>query len=398
MIRFARRKVFKNQESTPPSRVGVRVSQLFVVRCYLSVVEFSPVVAFVVRVPNYRRLRRESPSRRRPPLALSAPSPSPHFSTPLSTHSSQKIVARAMSLSPSRVYDTLSATYGALAFACLVQLARASARSRECATQKVFHALCFFTCASRCFTFALRDVLSHADVETRVGVFTFAVGAHVSAFATLAVFWSDVYRRAAREREGVRPSAPCAMVMIAFGLTTNVVLLALIASGCISSALSERLALGASSVAAVAVAYAFALYGSRLLRMLSRFPVDAMGRRRKMWEVAAVASTACASFATRARVDVARARAGGADAAKAFDLAPQRAFQHAMLCVSTELVVLSVSLVVLRKLPPKKEASVMDEDDVERPFAADAVDDESDDDDDDEGERDDVEIDGETSA
>ena len=283
-------------------------------------------------------------------------------------------------ITPNASYIALACVYAALAFACLVQLARAQLRQPRCTTQKLFHAAISACAAMRAGTFASHHTLSHTSVVVRMLAMDVPSLVFCSAFGALAWFWSDVYHNAKRERrEGRRAFIIYVVVNVAMYLFACVCVVAL-ARGKVSDAVAESWSLRGTALAASYVASMFAVYGVLLIIMLRRFPNESEGRARKIWEVAVVASASFGAFVTRAVRDAADAQRSSGGAQSAYDLTHASAVRHVIYYSSTEIIVAICVLYVLRKLPPARGTyDDEDDEDIEQPFTADYDDDNSDD-------------------
>ena len=94
----------------------------------------------------------------------------------------------------------------------------------------------------------------------------------------------------------------------------------------------------------LSAAAGFVFYGGRLFVMLRRFPLESKGRRKKLQEVGMVAGVSTTSFVVRA----------GLFATLAF-VKTSLYTQFAYFLV-VEIIPVAISLLVLRKLPPKRTA------------------------------------------
>ena len=277
-----------------------------------------------------------------------------------------------ISIAPNAAYITLACVYAAIAFACLVQLVRAQLRQPRCTTQKLFHAAVCACAAMRAGTFGAHHILARSSAVARVLAMDLPSLVFCSAFGALALFWSDVYHNAKRERRVGRRTF---IIYVIANIAMYVFLCAVVAAlarGKISDVAAMRASRRATALASSYVASMFTMYGTLLIIMLRRFPNESEGRVRKMWEVAVVASASFGACVTRAVRDAADAnRASGVQSA--YDLTNAIALRHVIYYSSTEIIATICVLYVLRKLPPARGAydEDDDEDDIEQPFAAD---------------------------
>lgn len=251
---------------------------------------------------------------------------------------------------------------------------------RRWTTQKTFHALHFFCATLRALVFSLRETIDDAFVEARDdenkndGLRLWTVARSVAfdlpcllfftAYALLVLFWAEMYYQA-RGKKGSAPRRAFYVVNLAAYVTLGTLW---IAGGVVDPHQTEILqscAAGVIAVCAFAIAALFVKYGGSLFLMLRRFPPRAKGRRRKLREIGVVTATCVLCFSARAAAVIAEAvvletnKQKGGFLDKTHPKTPAADVAYYVAC---ELFPAATALFVLRKLPPRGEASARRDD------------------------------------
>mmetsp|Transcript_17663 Transcript_17663/g.36166 ORF Transcript_17663/g.36166 Transcript_17663/m.36166 type:complete len:280 (+) Transcript_17663:256-1095(+) len=250
----------------------------------------------------------------------------------------------------------LAVLYLSLGATALVQLIRIQLRLPEYGwtTQKVFHLLnvmCLFARGALFFIFPDKWLVNIADPPTKPLFYyvTFLLPGQIyfTTYTLLILFWAEIYHQArSLPLKHLRPS------FFAFNALVYAVPLAisvaqtreLAAHNDHARAVLKYAMTGVMCAVWLSAAAGFVFYGGRLFVMLRRFPLESKGRRKKLQEVGMVAGVSTTSFVVRA----------GLFAVLAFVKTSQY-MQFAYFLV-VEIVPVAIILLVLRKLPPKRQA------------------------------------------
>ncbi|XP_076893706.1 tobamovirus multiplication protein 3-like [Bidens hawaiensis] len=247
-----------------------------------------------------------------------------------------------------RIFHALAALYGAVAVVALVQLVRIQQRVPEYGwtTQKVFHFLNILVNGARCLTFFVRrdieqltpEISQHMLLDLPSLVF-------FTTYALLVLFWAEIYYQARGvSTDSLRPGF-FAINAIVYAIQIILWLVIWWKPIDILVILSKVFFAGVSLFAALG----FLVYGGRLFLMLQRFPVESIGRRKKLHEVGYVTAICCACFLVRCIMMGFNAFNEGAN----LDMLehPVLNFIYYLL---VEILLSSLVLYILRKLPPKR--------------------------------------------
>lgn len=249
-------------------------------------------------------------------------------------------------------YRWLALAYALVALVATVQLVRIAKRVPHISftTQKVFHAANVVTAGARAITFFMRHSLERE--RTRAFVKALLMDGpgliFLSTYATLALFWAEIYHNA-RNESTKKPRMACYALNIGTYAAELTIWIALGVSKSPKALVNlERASSGTLALASVILALAFAVYGIKLIKMLRLFPEASVGRTKKLREIAAVTACCVSAFAARSVMLFLSAR----DTKYAVDIYASKTLNIAYY-TSVEIVPSALVLYILRKLPPK---------------------------------------------
>mmetsp|Transcript_15153 Transcript_15153/g.40064 ORF Transcript_15153/g.40064 Transcript_15153/m.40064 type:complete len:348 (-) Transcript_15153:145-1188(-) len=278
------------------------------------------------------------------------------------------------------VFYVLAAIYACIAAVALAQLMRIQMRVPEYGwtTQKVFHLLNFLFCFLRCVTFAARAPLEHAAAAgfpvVKAIFMDLPTLMFFTTYALLVLFWAEIYHQAR--------SMPTAALRPAFLLSNAVIYFLQIGIWVYLAIISATASGGASAreiltcnivtsffmmVVSIASAFGFLMYGGRLYMMLTRFPIESKGRRRKLKEVGLVSGICMTCFVIRAvmvavsaiseikSLDSEDGKSSGDEGFASLDMLghPALNFFYYLL---VEVLPAALVLFILRRLPPARRS------------------------------------------
>lgn len=300
-------------------------------------------------------------------------------------------------------YPCLAAAYALVSIVCASQFVRISRRvpGVGLTTQKVFHLAHGFTALARAASFIHRRALERRSIPRWARAVTFDGPGLIflSAYATVILFWAEIYhgsRRGGRGEGVTRVKRAFLWLNVsAYVIEIGIwIALAMPASRGRGDAL-ERASTWTLAAASAASAVGFATYGGRLFVMLRRFPVDlGASRARKLREIGTVTVVCATAFTARCAMLAASARS----TRFAVDVYASKTL-NVSYYVAVEILPSVLVLWSLRRLPPKRRGANDgdDGDDTRRPLVLDGDDsdeddpfdrEDTDDDDDDENDND----------
>ena len=303
-------------------------------------------------------------------------------------------------------YPCLAAAYALVSIVCASQFVRISRRvpGVGLTTQKVFHLAHGFTALARAASFVRRRALERRSIPRWARAVTFDGPGLIflSAYATVILFWAEIYhgsRRGGRGEGVTRVKRAFLWLNVsAYVIEIGIwIALAMPASRGRGDAL-ERASTWTLAAASAASAAGFATYGGRLFVMLRRFPVDlGASRARKLREIGTVTVACATAFTARCAMLAASARS----TRFAVDVYASKTL-NVSYYVAVEILPSVLVLWSLRRLPPKRRGANDgddgdDGDDARRPLVLDGDDsdeddpfdrEDTDDDDDDENDND----------
>eukprot|EP01025_Chloroclados_australasicus_P007990 TRINITY_DN1272_c0_g2_i1.p2 TRINITY_DN1272_c0_g2~~TRINITY_DN1272_c0_g2_i1.p2 ORF type:complete len:300 (-),score=16.63 TRINITY_DN1272_c0_g2_i1:689-1588(-) len=255
------------------------------------------------------------------------------------------------------LYIALAVTYGLVALVALIQLLRIWLRVPEYGwtTQKIFHLLNALVCIMRCATFALYSKLGDLEQDPQLMVrfflraFIFDVPGLLffTTYTLLVLFWAEIYHQAR--------SKPTSALRPAFTIVNVLVYIVQIGLLLIGGIFQIEVINKFNSIWMVVIfamaSVGFLVYGGRLFLMLSRFPLESRGRKRKVREVGAVTLICTISFMARAVVLC--VSVFGNDGRLSLDVV-SHPLMNFLYYVLFEIVPTVSVLYILRKLPPKR--------------------------------------------
>jgi hypothetical protein len=246
----------------------------------------------------------------------------------------------------------LAVAYAAIASVALLQITRIQLRVPEYGwtTQKVFHLLNFLVCGLRAVVFAFREPVQKLPLPfVRILLLDLPGILFFSTYTSLVLFWAEIYYQArSLPTSSLRPLF--VIINIVVYLIQGVLwIFASLSSGTSKGALATQLSACFLAFVSAAAAIAFITYGGRLFLMLTRFPTESRGRRKKVREVSLVTCICATCFAFRAVISAWSAF----DAADADLDITGHPLLNLIYYSGAEVIPSALVLYILRRLPPK---------------------------------------------
>ncbi|XP_010690495.2 tobamovirus multiplication protein 1 [Beta vulgaris subsp. vulgaris] len=192
-------------------------------------------------------------------------------------------------------YYILCASYALVAMVALVQLVRIQMRVPEYGwtTQKAFHLMNFVVNGLRAILFGsykkvfrIRPHVFEIILLDLPGLLFF------STYTMLVLFWAEIYHQAR--------SLPTDRLRPAYYIVNVVVYIVQLIIWICMRLSKGHAALEAAklffSVISLSAAFGFLIYGGRLFFMLKRFPIESVGRQKKLHEVGVITTICCTCF------------------------------------------------------------------------------------------------------
>eukprot|EP01025_Chloroclados_australasicus_P036716 TRINITY_DN3740_c1_g2_i1.p1 TRINITY_DN3740_c1_g2~~TRINITY_DN3740_c1_g2_i1.p1 ORF type:complete len:310 (-),score=9.00 TRINITY_DN3740_c1_g2_i1:284-1213(-) len=255
------------------------------------------------------------------------------------------------------LYVGLAVTYGVVGLLAVIQLLRIWQRVPEYGwtTQKIFHLLNALVCIMRCVTFALYGFVGELAQSQnymvqffgRAVIYDFPALLFFTTYSLLVLFWAEIYHQA--------NSKPTSLLRPMFFIVNAIVYVVQFGLLLVGAVFQINVVNKFNAVWLVvifaAASMGFLIYGGRLFLMLSRFPLESKGRKRKVREVGAV--TFICTIAFLARAIVLCVSIFGNNGSLRLDVIghPLMNFFYYMLF---EILPTVLVLYILRKLPPKR--------------------------------------------
>jgi len=274
-------------------------------------------------------------------------------------------------------YPCLATAYTLVSIVCATQFVRISRRvpGVGLTTQKVFHLAHGATALARALSFYLRRALERESIPrwARAATLDGPGLIFLSAYATVALFWAEIYHGGRRESSTRVKRTFLALNVSAYAMEIGIWTALATPVGRGRGDALERASTWTLAAASAASAVGFAMYGGRLFFMLRRFPVElGVSRARKLREIGTVTVVCVTAFAARCGMLAASAQS----TRFAVDVYASKTL-NVSYYVAVEILPSVLVLWSLRKLPPKRRGA-SDEDELRHPLVLD--DDDSDDD------------------
>eukprot|EP01026_Neomeris_dumetosa_P066301 TRINITY_DN6405_c0_g1_i4.p2 TRINITY_DN6405_c0_g1~~TRINITY_DN6405_c0_g1_i4.p2 ORF type:complete len:229 (-),score=15.15 TRINITY_DN6405_c0_g1_i4:348-1034(-) len=209
----------------------------------------------------------------------------------------------------------------------------------------------------RCITFALYSFMEHLEHSEELMVKFFARAViydlpgllFFTTYTLLVLFWAEIYHQARN-----KPTSILRPVFFLVNACVYVVQFALLLVGGIFDieAVNKFNSVWMVFIFALA-SVGFLVYGGRLFLMLSRFPLESKGRKRKVREVGAVTFICTVTFMARSIVLCVSIFSNEGNLRLDVIGHPLMTFFYYMLF---EILPTVLVLYILRKLPPKRNA------------------------------------------
>ncbi|KMT01499.1 hypothetical protein BVRB_9g215050 [Beta vulgaris subsp. vulgaris] len=245
-------------------------------------------------------------------------------------------------------YYILCASYALVAMVALVQLVRIQMRVPEYGwtTQKAFHLMNFVVNGLRAILFGsykkvfrIRPHVFEIILLDLPGLLFF------STYTMLVLFWAEIYHQAR--------SLPTDRLRPAYYIVNVVVYIVQLIIWICMRLSKGHAALEAAklffSVISLSAAFGFLIYGGRLFFMLKRFPIESVGRQKKLHEVGVITTICCTCFLVRCIVAAISAFDDDFDV----DVL-DHPFGNLLYYMVVEILPSALVLFVLRKLPSRR--------------------------------------------
>uniref|UniRef100_A0A803LGN5 THH1/TOM1/TOM3 domain-containing protein n=1 Tax=Chenopodium quinoa TaxID=63459 RepID=A0A803LGN5_CHEQI len=195
-------------------------------------------------------------------------------------------------------YYTLCASFALVAIIALVQLIRIQMRVPEYGwtTQKAFHLMNFVVNGLRAILFGLyKKVFQIRPHTLELVLLDFPGLLFFSTYTLLVLFWAEIYHQArSLPSDRLRPA-----YYAVNGIVYVVQIIIWICMRLVKSHAALQVAKLFLSVISFSAASGFLVYGGRLFFMLKRFPIESVGRQKKIYEVVEIVPSALVLFVLR---------------------------------------------------------------------------------------------------
>ncbi|KAI4298668.1 hypothetical protein L6164_032201 [Bauhinia variegata] len=246
------------------------------------------------------------------------------------------------------IFYSLCAAYALVSTVALIQLIRIELRVPEYGwtTQKIFHLMNFIVNGVRAVVFGFHKQVFLLHPKVLIWVLLELPGLlFFSTYTLLVLFWAEIYHQA----RGLPTDKLRIIYILVNGIMYFIQVCIWIYIWIDDNSAVEMI--GKIFIAAVSfvAALGFLIYGGRLFVMLSRFPIESKGRRKKLHEVGSVTTICFTCFLMRCFIVF----------LSAFDTdASLDVMDHPVLdliyYMLVEVLPSALVLYILRKLPPKR--------------------------------------------
>ncbi|XP_021753201.1 tobamovirus multiplication protein 1-like [Chenopodium quinoa] len=245
-------------------------------------------------------------------------------------------------------YYTLCASYALVAIIALVQLVRIQMRVPEYGwtTQKAFHLMNFVVNGLRAILFGLyKKVFQIRPHTLELVLLDFPGLLFFSTYTLLVLFWAEIYHQArSLPSDRLRPA-----YYAVNGIVYVVQIIIWICMRLVKSYAALQVAKLFLSVISFSAASGFLVYGGRLFFMLKRFPIESVGRQKKIYEVGVITAICFTCFLIKCLVAAVSAFDDDADV----DVV-DHPLGNLLYYMVVEIVPSALVLFVLRRLPSRR--------------------------------------------